>query len=90
MVNRTPQTQTLPALLEALAAAVRAGDRYGAMQLERAILQRLAAAAADREAIERQVRDLMASLEEPTTALPDEILDPFNVERGGQYTYEWQ
>jgi esterase/lipase superfamily enzyme len=87
MVNRTPQTQTLPALLEALAAAVRAGDRYGAMQLERAILQRLAAAAADREAIERQVRDLMASLEEPTTALPDEILDPFNVERGGQYTY---
>ena len=87
MVNRTPHPPTLPALLEALAAAVRAGDLAKAMQLERAILQRLATAAADREAIERQVRDLMASLEEPTTALPDEILDPFNVERGGQYTY---
>jgi len=49
MVNRTPQPPTLPALLEALAAAVRAGDLAKAMQLERAILQRLATAAADRE-----------------------------------------
>ena len=81
MVNRTPQTQTLPALLEALAAAVRAGDRYGAMQLERAILQRLATAAADREAIERQVRDLMASLGEPATPASLDILDPFNLEK---------
>ena len=37
MVNRTPQPPTQPALREALAAAVRAGDRSGAMQLEQAI-----------------------------------------------------
>lgn len=55
---------TLAELLAELDAAVRAKDFSHASQVERAILQRLAAEAADRASVERQVRELMAELDE--------------------------
>ena len=51
-------------LLEELEAAVHAGDRARAIQLEQAILQRIAAEAADRTGLERRVRALMATLDQ--------------------------
>ena len=61
--------------------AVRAGDSTRALQLEQAILQRLATEAADRAAIERQVCDLMSGLRKPATPISPEIRDPFDTER---------
>jgi esterase/lipase superfamily enzyme len=69
-------------LLAALEAAVRAGDRARAAELERTILQRLAAEAADRTAVERQVRALMAELEAAATSAAADPLDMLTLERG--------
>ena len=62
--SANPQ-RPLADLLEELEAAVRTGDRVRAIQLEQEILQRLATEAADRAAIERQVRALLAELDRP-------------------------
>ncbi len=70
-------------LIAELETAVRIGDRVRATQLEREILQRLATETADRAAIERQVRALLAELDRPkadTRLLGPEVL---NLERGG-------
>jgi esterase/lipase superfamily enzyme len=53
-----------------LEAAVRAGDRPHAVQLEQAILQRLATAAADRAGLERRLRALMSGLDQGVTGAP--------------------
>lgn len=80
----TPLPQTpLPELLAALEAAVRAGDRDLAFELEHAIQQRLAADASDRDRIEREVRALIAQLDTPLNR-PDTLThDLFELERGG-------
>ena len=77
----TPQRPLADLLIE-LEAAVRAGDRNRATMLERAILQRLAAEAADRAAVERRVRELMEELDlAGTIGARPEGLESFNVER---------
>jgi esterase/lipase superfamily enzyme len=70
-------------LLAELEAAVRAGDRSSATQLERAILQCLATEAADCAALERRVRALMAELDQTAAGPPVISLDPSDLERGG-------
>lgn len=71
-------------LLLELETAVRAGDRIRATQLEQAILQRLATEAADRAAIERQVRALLAELDRPQTDTRTLGLDDIlGLEKGG-------
>lgn len=60
----TPQ-RSLTELLTDLDAAVRAGNRTRAVELERMILQRLASEAADRAAVELRVRELMKRLDQP-------------------------
>ena len=81
--SANPQ-RPLADLLVELAAAVRAGDRVRATQLEREILQRLATDAADRAVIERQVRALLAELDRPKAAMRTLGLDDvLNLEKGG-------
>ncbi|HYH44590.1 MAG TPA: hypothetical protein VEG34_02815, partial [Thermoanaerobaculia bacterium] len=71
-------------MLAELEAAVRAGNRRRATQLEEAILQRLAAEAAERAAIAHRVRALMAELDElavqknpaPEPILPEGGISP--------------
>lgn len=58
----------LTQLLQALTAAVRAGDRQRTHELARQIQQRLAIEAAERAAVERQVRDLLTELDAPRPA----------------------
>jgi esterase/lipase superfamily enzyme len=81
----------LKILFAELEAALRVKDRDRALELERAISQRLAANAAESAAMERRLRALMAQLETPqiTIELEDaerrEItrhFDPFDLERG--------
>jgi esterase/lipase superfamily enzyme len=82
LTSPNPQ-RPLADLLAELAAAVRAEDRVRATQLTQEILQRLATEAADRAALERQVRALLAELDRPKTdtrLLGPEVL---NLERGG-------
>src|SRR5262245_7937148 len=81
MTTPTTPQRPLPELLAELELAVLARDRDRATLLEQAILQRLAAEAADLAAVERRVRELMAELERATARV--EILDPFNPERSG-------
>jgi esterase/lipase superfamily enzyme len=69
-------------LFTELEAAVRAGDRARATQLERTILQRLASEVAKRASLERRVRALMAELDQPATGPRVSNLDPFILERG--------
>lgn len=70
---------TLAQLLEALTAAVRRGDRTQALELSCRIQQRLASEAADRAAVERQVRALLAQLDEvATSARP--LLQPLDLQ----------
>ena len=57
----------LAKLLAELEAAVRAGNRAHAMELEQTILQGLATEAAGHAELERRVRDLMAELEQVKT-----------------------
>ncbi|MBM4258052.1 MAG: hypothetical protein FJ147_19435 [Deltaproteobacteria bacterium] len=83
MSTPTSTQLTLGELFAQLEAAVRAGDRAGAMQLEQTILQRLASDAADRANLERRLRALMAELDQPTTKAEIKSLDPFDLERGG-------
>ena len=64
MPTSTPPQRPLADLLTELSTAVLAGNRARAVQLEQAILQRLAAEAADRTALERRVRALMATLDQ--------------------------
>lgn len=81
--SANPQ-RPLAELLAELETAVRAGDRDRATQLEREILQRLATEAADRAAIERQVRALLAELDRPKAAMRTLGLDDvLNLEKGG-------
>jgi esterase/lipase superfamily enzyme len=61
-----PRRRPLVELLADLEAAVRAGDRAHALELEQEILQRLAAESADRARIEREVRALLAELDRPS------------------------
>ncbi len=76
--HNNPQ-QTLTELLAELDAAVRAGDRARAVQLEQTILQRLATEAADCANVERRVRAVMAELQE--AALRIKAFNPFDLER---------
>src|ERR1700752_1644394 len=64
---------TIAQLLEDLTAAVRRGDRLQALDLARQIQQRLATEAADRPAVERQVRALLAELDPPPSAPQPEL-----------------
>ncbi len=76
--------QPLADLLAALEAAVRAGDRDRAEELQREILQRLVSEAADRACVERQVNALLAELDQPQTTAQNIVsLDMLNLERGG-------
>lgn len=77
--TNNPQ-RPLAELLAELEAAVQRGDGVRAVQLEQTILQRLATEAADRAAIERRVRALMAELNRaPDIAVKS--FDPFDLER---------
>src|SRR4030095_7002579 len=60
----TNPPRPLADLLTELEAAISAGDRARATQLEQAILQRLASEAAERAVLERRVRALMAALDQ--------------------------
>ena len=82
MVTPAHLQAPLTDLLTELEAAVRAGDRARATELERAILQRLAAEAADQAALERRVRALMAELDQLEASPGLESFDPLDLERG--------
>jgi esterase/lipase superfamily enzyme len=82
MPTPTNPQRPLADLLTELEAAVLAGDRARATQLERTILQRLTSEAADRASLERRVRALMVDLEQPTAGPRVITLDPFSLERG--------
>ena len=82
MPTPTNPPRPLADLLTELEAAVRAGDRARATQLEQTILQRLASEAADRASLERRVRALMAALDQPAAGPRVSTLDPFTLERG--------
>lgn len=69
-------------LLTELEAAVRAGDRSRAVQLEQAILQRLAAETADHAGMERRVRALMSELDQQPTVDRVRSVDLLSPERG--------
>ncbi len=69
-------------LLTELEAAVRAGNRSRAVQLEQAILQRLAAEVADHAALERRVRALMSELDQQPAGDRGRIEDLLSPERG--------
>jgi esterase/lipase superfamily enzyme len=90
--TNNPQ-RPLDELLAELEAAVRALDRARAVRLEQIILQRLATEAAERDALERRVRDLMKELEVAATAQPAarpqiKSIDPRDLERGSSRTAE--
>mgnify|MGYP003588414817 CR=1 FL=1 len=74
--------QSLADLLAELAAAVRAGDRVRATELEQKILQRLVIEADDRARVERQMRTLLAELDRPKSGARIFSLDMLNLERG--------
>ncbi|MEK6405601.1 MAG: alpha/beta hydrolase [Acidobacteriota bacterium] len=89
MATLTNPQRPLIDLLTELEAAVRAGDRARAMQLEQTILQRLATEAADQAAVERRVRALMAELklaepDQPNTRPRVRGAESFNVVRGAE------
>lgn len=88
MPTPTNPQRPLTDLLTELEAAVRAGDRARATQLEQTILQRLATEAADHAAVERRVRALMAELEraelDQPAARPRVRGVEFNVVRGAE------
>ncbi|MEO1400159.1 MAG: alpha/beta hydrolase [Cyanobacteria bacterium J06635_1] len=86
MVTSPASQPPLADLLKALEAAVLAGDRAQATQLEQTILQRLASEAAQRDEIERRVRKFMQILDQPTVG-PPLFFDPFDAERGGPEFY---
>jgi esterase/lipase superfamily enzyme len=81
MPTPTNPPRPLAELLTELEAAVRAGDRVRAIQLEQTILQRLASEAAERAGLERRVRALMAALDQPATGPRISTLEPFTLER---------
>ncbi len=65
---------TIPQLLQDLTTAVRVGDRVRALELVRQIQRRLATEAADHAAVERQVRALLAELDQAETMAQAEML----------------
>jgi esterase/lipase superfamily enzyme len=81
MPTPTNPQRPLSELLTELEAAVRAGDRARATLLEQAILQRLAAEAAERSALEMHVRALMAELDRTAAGAGVERLESFGLER---------
>ena len=81
MPTPTNPPRSLADLLADLEAAVRAGDRARATQLEQTILQRLASEAADRASLERRVRALIAALDQPAAGPRVISFDPFALER---------
>src|SRR5437773_2236225 len=89
MPTLTNPQRPLTDLLTELEAAIRAGDRARATQLEQTILQRLATEAADHSAVERRVRALMAELEPAELDQPGARprvrgVESFNVVRGAE------
>jgi esterase/lipase superfamily enzyme len=78
ITNSTP----LAILLTQLEAAVRGGDRVRATELAQIILQCLAAETADRANVERQVRALLAELDEPESTTVELTHEIFVAERG--------
>ncbi len=85
MVTPAHLQAPLTDLLTELEAAVRAGDRARATELERTILQRLAADASDQAALERRVRALMAELDQLQASPAVESFDPLDFERGAGF-----
>jgi esterase/lipase superfamily enzyme len=81
MATPTIPERPLAELLSELEVAVRAGDRVRAIQLEQTILQRLATEAADRAALERRVRALMAELDQTAAGGYAEDLVSIDLER---------
>src|SRR5438876_9288003 len=81
MPTPTNPQRPLAELLTELEAAVRAGDRARATQLEQTILQRLATVAADRAALERHVRALMAELDQTAIGAHAKDVESFALER---------
>ena len=81
MITPTHLQAPLTDLLTELEAAVRAGDRARATELERAILQRLATEVADQAALERRVRALMAELDQLEASPGLESFDPLDLEK---------
>jgi esterase/lipase superfamily enzyme len=85
MLTPTTPQRPLADLLIELEAAVRANDRDRATMLERAILQSLAAEAADRAAVERRVRELMEELDlADTIGARPEGLESFGFEKSSR------
>ncbi len=82
MPTPTNPQRPLAELLAELEAAVRAGDRLRAVQLEQTILQRLATEAAEHAGLERRVRELMAQLAQAAARPRVRGLDPADLERG--------
>ncbi|WNJ82660.1 alpha/beta hydrolase [Pseudomonas canadensis] len=73
--------RSMQALLVALDAAVKSGDRTKALELEREILQRSALLASNSTAVEQQVRALRIELDSRQD-IPDELsLDDLSLER---------
>ena len=69
-------------LLTLLEAAVRAGDRARALDLARQIQQALVRASHDHAAIERQMRELLARLDQPAPSAKLTPADILGTERG--------
>ncbi len=73
---------TLDTLLTQLESAVRAGDRFRALELARQIQQQLVRDQHDRAAVERRVRQLLAELDRPATGTRLESFALPHAERG--------
>ena len=73
---------TATELLIQLESAVRAGDRLRAIELVRQIQQQLVHDQHEQAALERRVRELLAELDRPTTALRVRSADFLTLERG--------
>jgi esterase/lipase superfamily enzyme len=75
--------RSLAEMIAELESAVRAGDRARATELERTLLQRLATERADAAAVERQVRALMALLDELAVSVKPPSFDTTGLENTG-------
>ncbi len=73
---------TLAALLTELESAVRGGDRSRALELARQIQQQLVLAEQENQALERQVRELLAQLDRPAPQVTPYRAETFHTTRG--------
>ncbi|AWV18255.1 hypothetical protein A3862_24340 [Methylobacterium sp. XJLW] len=76
------QKLSLDLMVAELAQAVRTRDTDRILELQQAILQGLAEAAAECAALERRVRALMTEFEDAKSAPPSITIDSFDLERG--------